>query len=334
MKKTYDVIIVGAGPAGLACAEELKNSRFSVLLLEKNTAIGPKVCAGGLTRLDAEFDLPKNKSRAFKTQHIYVNDKEYQLQLAYPLKTISRADLGQYQLAKLNDATNIDILTNTPVLEIHSDYILTKNQRFGFQYLIGADGSNSMVRKYLKLPFSQNMGLYYDLNHIGDRFEWHVNTKAWGSAYLWVFPHLKHTNIGFHFNPRQISGAKAKKILDQFLIDNNYAFQKAHFHSAPLNYDYQGYAFGSVYLLGDAAGLVSKATGEGISMALTSGKEIARKILNPNYSCSTLHHHIKIMQRHTKMINRFDKYPRLQIAFFWLFLRLMKSKQFQTYFGN
>lgn len=334
MKKIYDVLIVGAGPAGLACAEELKNSRLSVLLLEKNSTIGPKVCAGGLTRLDAEFDLPKTKSRAFKTQHIFFNGKEFKLQLAFPLKTISRTDLGQYQLAKLNNATNIDILTNTPVLEIHSNYIMTHNLRFDFQYLIGADGSNSLVRKYLKLPFAQNMGLYYELNQISDRFEWHVNTKEWGSAYLWIFPHLNHTNIGFHFNPKQISGATAKKILDQFLLENNYTFQKESFRSAPLNYDYQGHAFGSVFLLGDAAGLVSKATGEGISMALTSGKEIARKILNPNYACSTLHHHIKIMQRHTKMINRFDKYPRMQSTFFCLFLKLMKSKQFQTYFGN
>ena len=54
----YDVIIVGAGPAGLRCAEILGQSKLSVLLLEKNAKMGQKVCAGGITRKDlAILDL-------------------------------------------------------------------------------------------------------------------------------------------------------------------------------------------------------------------------------------------------------------------------------------
>ena len=89
-----------------------------------------------------------------------------------------------------------------------------------------------------------------------------------------------------------------------------------------------------MFLVGDAAGLVSKATGEGIAMALTSGKEIARKILDPKYTTPELKSIIKIVQRHTKMINHFDKHPRLQSSFFYLFLKMMKSQHFQSYFGN
>lgn len=334
MKSKYDVIIIGAGPGGLACAEELKNGDLSVLLLEKNNIIGPKVCAGGLTRLDTGFDIPKDRSREFKTQHIFLNGKEHKLQLAYPLKTISRTDLGQYQLKKLEGAKNIDIQTNNAVIEIKEDKIITQNGIIDFKYLVGADGSNSLVRKYLKMPLSQNVGLYYNLDLLSDKFEWHINTKDWGSAYLWIFPHLNHTNVGFHFNPKLISGASAKKILDQFLRDNNYVFRKESFRSAPLNYDYKGYSVGSVFLVGDAAGLVSKATGEGIAMALTSGKEIARKILNPQHTVAELDDVIKILHRHAKMIDRFDRHPRLQSVFFWLFLKMMKSQYFQRYFGN
>ena len=49
MKDKYDVIIVGAGPAGLSCAETLSKSGKSVLVLEKNYKVGPKICAGALT---------------------------------------------------------------------------------------------------------------------------------------------------------------------------------------------------------------------------------------------------------------------------------------------
>ncbi len=62
MKNTYDVIILGAGPAGLKYAEELKNTKLSVLLIKKNQIIGPKICAGGLTRLADGFDYPKDKT--------------------------------------------------------------------------------------------------------------------------------------------------------------------------------------------------------------------------------------------------------------------------------
>ena len=40
----FDVIIVGAGPAGLRCAEILGQSELSVLLLEKNAGEGGRKC--------------------------------------------------------------------------------------------------------------------------------------------------------------------------------------------------------------------------------------------------------------------------------------------------
>ncbi len=56
---SYDVIIVGGGPAGLRCAEVLSGSEKKVLLLEKTGGFGDKLCAGGLTLKDMEvMDLP------------------------------------------------------------------------------------------------------------------------------------------------------------------------------------------------------------------------------------------------------------------------------------
>ena len=53
--KIVDVVIIGAGPGGLKCAETLGNSSLKVLLLEKNSEVGPKVCAGGLTGKGIEY---------------------------------------------------------------------------------------------------------------------------------------------------------------------------------------------------------------------------------------------------------------------------------------
>lgn len=46
MDKHYDVIIVGAGPSGLSAAKILAQNNKKVLVLEKNSIIGPKVCGG------------------------------------------------------------------------------------------------------------------------------------------------------------------------------------------------------------------------------------------------------------------------------------------------
>ena len=54
----YDVVIIGAGPAGLKCAEILAKNNKKVLVLEKNKNIGKKVCAGGLTMKDFELGIP------------------------------------------------------------------------------------------------------------------------------------------------------------------------------------------------------------------------------------------------------------------------------------
>ncbi len=45
--KSYDVIIIGAGPAGLACAKILSDSDKEVLIIEKNKELGIKYAAEG-----------------------------------------------------------------------------------------------------------------------------------------------------------------------------------------------------------------------------------------------------------------------------------------------
>lgn len=52
LKDRYDVIIVGGGPAGLACGLELVRSKCDVLIIEKKQAIGTPVRCGELTSPD------------------------------------------------------------------------------------------------------------------------------------------------------------------------------------------------------------------------------------------------------------------------------------------
>ena len=49
-----------------------------------------------------------------------------------------------------------------------------------------------------------------------------------------------------------------------------------------INFDYRGWRFGNIFLAGDAAGVASGLTGEGIFPAIVSGEAVAGAILNPD----------------------------------------------------
>lgn len=67
--ESYDVIIVGAGPAGLKCAEIISKNNKKVVVLEKDNILGDKVCAGGLSAKALKLGIPDNIiQRKFKKQ--------------------------------------------------------------------------------------------------------------------------------------------------------------------------------------------------------------------------------------------------------------------------
>lgn len=335
MINKYDVIIIGAGPAGLECAKQFKETDLSVLIIEKNEIIGPKTCAGGLTGLTSNFDIPESKTRSFAKQKIFINKKKYEIILNNPIKTIDRFELGQYQLQQINNSNNISILTKTAIKEIADNKIITKdNKNYYFKFLVGADGSNSIVRKYLELKSEYCIGLYYDVPIITDDFIWYVNPQELQSGYIWFFPHKECTNIGIYFNPQLLASKKAKEILEKYLLDHKYAFSVQNIKGSVINYLYQGYEFDNIFLIGDAAGLASRATGEGISFALTSGREVAKKIINPKYDAVELNRILKIKKRQERMLKKFEAFPFLQNFFYRVFVNLLQTAWFQKYFGN
>jgi flavin-dependent dehydrogenase len=87
----YDVIIIGAGPAGLKCAEILGGSELKVLLIEKNKTIGPKVCAGLMTSEGIKYlnqDVEVNQFKECTVHSIFGKTKVNLTD--YPVYTIDR----------------------------------------------------------------------------------------------------------------------------------------------------------------------------------------------------------------------------------------------------
>ena len=328
------MIIIGAGPGGLACALELKDSGKSVLVLEKNDVVGPKVCAGGLKNLDPDFRLPEDRYRTFPREYYTTKYKSYELDLVKPLRTVSRYDLGQHQYGLLGGASNIEVKTGIRVLKINDGQIETSAGNFTFNKLVGADGSSSLVRRHLGLSTESCIGMYYDVPIVTDKVIWHFNPEAFGTGYVWSFPHLDSTNVGIFFNPEHMSPKDAKKALHNWLDNEKIDYDGCKYEAAAISHSYQGCEFGNVFLIGDAAGLALRTNGAGISFAIVSGREIARKIADPDYKMKELAIILKYKKKQENLFMFIEKIQFIQRPAFRMLLNLMKKRWFQKYFGS
>ncbi len=330
----YDVIIVGAGPAGLRCAEILGRSDKSILVVEKKPEIGPKICAGGITRKSMQImDIP-DEVIEYKISKARIAGPASEFTTRYLKEPfafmINREQFGRWQAEKLKN-TKVKILTGTKVTEIsHDRIVLNKQKSVGYRFLVGADGTLSMVRRFLGLPTQKKLfTLQYRIPAKNSlRFEVHMDHRYFRSGYGWIFPHPDHLAVGCLADSRYVPVQTLKKGFHRWLEKEGFDLSHAVYESFPINYDYRGFRYGNIFLTGDAAGLASGLTGEGIYAALVSGETAARKILDPSYpeeKLSALLHYKKVQEQFLKILHRTG--PLRQILF-QLILYLMNNKRF------
>jgi geranylgeranyl reductase len=300
MKDKYDVIIVGAGPAGLSCAEVLAKGGKSVLVLEKNHKVGPKICAGGLTTKveEEKFLSLQDADKIFYSMKLHFSKTCKKISDPDPLvATIDRKKLGKIMLEKAVKS-GAEIETGIEVKEIKKDSIIANGQEIKFNYLVGADGSNSTVRKFLGAKTKKILiTLQYTIPQNIQQFkemEYFFDSKIL-NGYFWIFPHKNFSEVGCGYYPKNTrQSVHIKECFEKWLEKYKIKTEKLELKSFPINFDYQGYQFNNKFLIGDAGGFASGLTGEGIYFAMVSGEEVARKIIDPQYNCPKISKILKI----------------------------------------
>ena len=93
----YDVIIVGAGPGGLACAAITAEKGLKTLVLERKAIVGKKVCAGGVTWNGLVQRVPVElMEREWATQHVFTRLQKFSVSAPKPIiATVNRQKLGR-----------------------------------------------------------------------------------------------------------------------------------------------------------------------------------------------------------------------------------------------
>ncbi|RLG15893.1 MAG: hypothetical protein DRN71_00205 [Candidatus Nanohalarchaeota archaeon] len=297
----HDVVIVGAGPAGLKAAEVLAGAGKDVLVLEKNDVVGPKVCAGGISLKCKKLRIPVNlfersfnSFRLLRSHHNIV--VKYNKTVGY---TIDRAVLGTYMKNKATD-NGVAIRTSSRVTSVTKEYVVYSGKKIKYDYLIGADGSISTVRKYLNVPTNKiDIGIQYIVNQESNYAMGCFDHKIFGSGYVWIFPYKNTFSVGTCAKLGTKNIPKLRKKLDSWCKKRGIDLKGAEFQAATINYDYQGFKFGNIFLVGDAAGLAFGFSGEGIYSAILSGQIAAQSIIDKNYD-------------YNKDISKLLKHKRLQ----------------------
>lgn len=305
----YDVVIIGAGPAGLSCGAITAQHSLSTLILERKKKIGSKVCAGGITWNGLIQRVGDISQQNFPKQYIFTKYQKAVIEEPEPIiATVNREELGAVMADKARNL-GAELYVESQLVTIRDNYIEYYDHRTDdkkkvyFKTLVGADGSTSSVRRHLGLPVERyGVGINYQIPGTASKMEWHLNSDLFRSGYAWVFPHSETISIGAYANPNEISPHALKENLHLWGAKSGHDLSRFKPQAEKICYDYRGSCFGNMYLAGDAAGLASGLTGEGIYPAIVSGEYIGNKIVASEHRCTTFESLLKNHKIHTRAV--------------------------------
>lgn len=299
---SFDVAIIGAGPAGCAAGIMLAKKGMKVLVLDKSEFPREKPCGGlltektysiitetlGLTGLD-EIIIQKSDSFEIYDGKRFINSAKANNYTYY----VSRKILDNFLLEAAKQAGCV-VLTGTTISNIKRKIIHIGADNYRFEYMIGADGLNSMVRRHYAIPMSKNniaVGLQVDvpLSKMPLSLKWDFPKIYFGYVkygWGWAFPKGGYVSLGLAgLSPK---GASLKTAFDLFLADLacQDVAKESQIRGAQIPYGSYLSSPGkdNVLLLGDAAGFVDPITGEGIYNAILSGVIAAAILSNDGFA--------------------------------------------------
>ncbi len=286
MHSRYDLVVVGAGPAGSTAARYGAAAGLSVLLLDKKKTIGVPVCcgeflpapsivAGAFPRAPGIEDLFPADPRAVRREVrrlIAVSPKGREYPIPLPGCTIDR-DIFDQSLAAAAVREGATLATETKFLALDGSSVITSRGRVDAGVVIAADGPLSRVCRSAGLPRSTVLAPAVTCRVDGD---FGTDLRIFfgrchaPGGYAWIFPKDGSANVGLGV---QHAGVPVKRLLESFLEDHGLAAAgPVRGCYVPVSGPLPAAVRGCVLAAGDAAGHVVASNGGGIAPAMICGR--------------------------------------------------------------
>ncbi len=294
MKEHYDVAILGGGPAGATFAREIATQcpDLRIALIDEKPKTGSKVCGGLLApdaqKVLAQFDLSLPKSilsdpQIFDVATVDLTSGVHRNYQRHYLN-MDRGKFDRWLLSLVPD--HVDIVKGK-CFRIQTGFLLqiktdTGNAEISAKYLVGADGSNSMVRRaFFSPPKKQYVAIQEYFRDMGANFPAYscVFDQTTSDSCSWTIRKDGYLIFGGAFEKKRCRAAfetQKARLEERFGIPLGQPIKR----EACLLTSIRGsrdFVLGKdgVFLLGEAAGFVSPSSFEGFSSAFLSGKFLA-----------------------------------------------------------
>jgi flavin-dependent dehydrogenase len=292
--KDVDVIIVGGGPAGAACAWKLAQQQVDFLVLDKATFPRVKPCAGWITPLVLSNLEITPADYPFGIKHFtnfQVSIKDFQFKLRTNQFAIRRVEFDDWLLHRSDP-----VIVNHTVKEIklENDRYMIDNM-FSAKTIVGAGGTNCPIQKtFFKNELNGNKRALIVAQEEEFAYEYHDNRcHLWFlqnglPGYAWYVPKANgYVNVGLGGSAAKLKDrndslkrhwALLVEKLDKMGLVKGHDFKPIG-HSYYLRGKNPVLRQGNAFIVGDAIGLATRDMGEGIGPAIQSGIRAAEAIL-------------------------------------------------------
>ncbi|NWF96977.1 MAG: geranylgeranyl reductase family protein [Candidatus Thorarchaeota archaeon] len=302
----YDLLVIGAGPAGSVCAMHAAKAGLKVLLVDKAKFPRFKSCGGALSKRTHRQLGPKAK--------LGVNCNADGLVVWSP--GLKAADYEEPNCLDLVVRTEWDhkVLmdaadSGAEVLEATMAKTVSKN---GDKYKVSLSSGNQVSCRYLVIgdgaglrSYKKSLGFQQPYDHmartvcaeiplddsiidetLGTRRKIHIFFGVVPRGYGWLFPKRGHLNVGIGFGNASAPSLTQFEVFDRFvtqlkekkMVPSDCDFSCRVAHPIPFKKPFEPIGSDSALLIGDAGGFVSPVTGEGLYYGTASGLHAAQAI--------------------------------------------------------
>jgi geranylgeranyl reductase family protein len=307
---TLDVLVVGAGPAGVAAALTAHERGLSVRVIDRAVFPRDKTCGDGLTtqalRLLERLEVEVTALAGYEAVHdtVCISPSGHRTVLPLPTRgaysgVVARLELDAAVVARAR-AAGVEVVENAELVgltETETGIGLTAELGDGStidaSYVVAADGHWSRVRRLREPDAPADLGTWHAFRqyfrNVPERRQFVLFERDLLPGYAWVFPLPGgRANVGFGvLRGGGVTGKQLKALWPDLLARPSLRAvlgpdaEPEGTHRAwpiPASYDPARLTDGRVLYVGDAASVVDPMTGEGIAQALETGILAAKAI--------------------------------------------------------